>query len=437
MSGNFCPGCGNPAHAEDDFCRNCGRSLNDTEIAATNGHGGAATATPTAETVTMPRLERLVGGPSAANADAPELDVDEKPSATSRRRWILIGAVGVALIVVAILAAWLAFGRDDSPERASRALAPVPGGVTPALRSAGDAKRLVEVQLAGRLAAKATERVTVQSGAAQAIDDAHYRTVTTGALNAERRLVDDLGKLSTINERTLGDWPSLKQTLQQDTLAVREARTAVTGLDIRSGANLMISPEAADRAIGTVDGVLAHADSTLRQWRSQTRRQRARNRRSLAAVTSYSTTLHGHLRSYDRLRDETSNWVAKVDREGATFNEAYQVLGDMADARQNIKDAIAAIDAPPSLAAAQNRLLLVLGNAVQGMHDASSGISDYQFNELDYDFDYKRSPGWQQFERMSSRVSADYAAARKNWERRVKERMRSIRNRDLPPVPAI
>jgi hypothetical protein len=182
---------------------------------------------------------------------------------------------------------------------------------------------------------------------------------------------------------------------------------------------------------------MAHADATLRQWRSQTRHQRARNRRSLNALTSYATTVRGHLGSYDRLRDETGSWVAKVDSQGATFSEAYQVLGDMAESRQNIKDAISAIDAPPALAAAQNRLVLVLGNGVQGMHDATSGISDYQFNRDDYGFDYKQSPGWQQFERMSSQVSSDYAAARTAWERRVKERKQSIRNRDLPPVPAV
>jgi hypothetical protein len=183
--------------------------------------------------------------------------------------------------------------------------------------------------------------------------------------------------------------------------------------------------------------VLAHADSALRQWQAQTRSQRSRNRSSLNELDSYVATVRGHLASYDRLRDETSNWVAKVDRDGATFTEAYQVLGDMAESRQNIKDAIAAIDAPPAVAAAQNRLVLVLGNAVQAMHDATSGISDYQFNQDDYGFDYKQSPGWQEFERSSAQISSDYAAARAGWEQRVEQRRRSTRNRDLPPMPAV
>src|SRR4051794_10209994 len=161
MFGNFCPGCGNIAPAGHEFCRHCGRHLNDssTEVADGNGSRAAAATTTTAaiaEPVTLPHTDSITGAaPMMTDIGA---TADDGAPGSRRRRWVFFGVGGGAAVIIAAVGGWLLFGRDDSPQRTRRALAPIPGAVAAPLRSAATAKRLVEIQLAGRLASKAVER---------------------------------------------------------------------------------------------------------------------------------------------------------------------------------------------------------------------------------------------------------------------------------------
>jgi hypothetical protein len=148
--------------------------------------------------------------------------------------------------------------------------------------------------------------------------------------------------------------------------------------------------------------------------------------------------MRAYLVQYDQLRADTSGFIAKVDSEGSTFDEAYQVLGDGASARENLKSSIAALHAPTAaVASAQSRLVSVLSESVAGIKDAISGLEDYQFDQDSYDFDYKSAPGWKAFEAASTRISAQYAAARNQWQSRLDAHRRTVATRGLPPRPVI
>jgi hypothetical protein len=426
----FCASCG--AQLGGPFCSACGSSaigrLNGSHSASPDA--GTATMVADAPTQTIPLQMPLLNGhaPSAA---------DKQPSARRPRGLIIsAGCAALALVAAAIFAVVFLTGGDDSASRSQTSLRDAARGAQPALSGATGASHLVDVQSVARLAGGQQERMATLLGTASTIADHRYLRSTSAMLRAERALLRDLAGLSTVSETNLDAWSSIKQSLQRDSLALSEARPAVVGLHLHTTLPLTLTAGTANRAIATLDRVIGHADQALTTWRAQTRAAHARNHRAMAVTVSYANTMRGYLSRYDSLRGDMSDWVAKVDAEGATFDEAYQFLGDATTGRQNLKDSMDHLQAPTAaLASAQSRVEQVLSDSIQAMNDAQSGISDYQFSDLYTN--YKDTPGWQQFSSSSSKISDDLTAAQNDLEAQIAARQKAVRNHGLPPKPAV
>jgi hypothetical protein len=299
------------------------------------------------------------------------------------------------------------------------------------------ASRLADVRTTGRLAGDAVGALDSRAGAAATLTEARYRAPTAMTLDAERRLAGDLARLAHPSSRTRAAWPESKQTLERDASALRQARPAVAALRFSARGPLVTSAAEVSRGITALDEVINHADRVLRRWQARTRAIRAQNVQRLRALASYANTMTQHLAAYDRMRAETGAFVHKVDDQGVTFEEASQSLRDGAAARQNLKETVGALAAPAGLAAAQNRLVSILGDAAQAMQDALDGISQYAGDPAVYTFHYKATPGWKQFEATSTRVADEYAAGRTEWQAQLAERRTAIADRGVPLKPSV
>jgi hypothetical protein len=429
----FCAHCGNALSGA--FCSACGAAAPTPEsIAITHdvprGSDGGGLATAPTQVLVSPVLP--------VNGDGNGAPHPSEPPATRDRRRVLIaaGAITVVLVAAAVVAAVTLLGGGDSATRSRTTLRDALRVAQPALAGANGATRLADVQAAGRLASAQAETMATQTGVASAISDARFRRATTAMIRAERAYLSDLARTASLSETNLDTWPALKQTLQRDSISLTASRPAVVALKLHSALPLTVTPASSAAAIASLDHVISHADSALTAWRSQTHAAHARNHRAMAGVVSYATTMHGYLSQYDSLRNDMSDWVDKVDTEGATFDEAYQFLGDATTARQSLKDTISHLQAPTTaLAAAQSRVEQVLADSIQAMDDAQSGISDYQFSS-DYT-NYKDTPGWRQFQSESSKISDELGAAGANLEQQIAARQKAVRNHGLPPKPEV
>ena len=428
----YCPACGDGVEPASHFCAHCGADLHPATLELPPGVPFRASTSAAPTTHRPDPLAALISAPEPPDRATVVPDV-ERPG---RRRWWI--AVAALLVVVGGVTAYLLLTAEGkAPGQTVRALRSAEQTVTPAIRSAADASRLADVRAAGKLAAATGERLATQSGVISAIDDERHAAAATRVATAERQLMTDLARLANLSERRFSEWTAIKQDLQRDALALREARPPVVALQLVATGPLVVAPADIERAIDSVDGVIARADRLLRKWRAKSRAARARNRRATASLDAYADAMNGHLRRYDAARHDTSVFIEEVDSEGATFDEAYAALGEGVEARQNVKDAMSALKAPRALAPAQNRIVAVLGDATSAMGDAVSGLAEYQFDQLEYDFDYKSAPSWRQFEKSSDRIAGEYAAARSNWEALLKKRRNAIRARDLPPRPSV
>jgi hypothetical protein len=397
----FCGLCGKSAHEGDRFCRGCGAPVSEFE---------------------------------ARRAESPVEAIE--PNRSRRRRVATIA--GSAALVIAAAAAALILLRpaDPSPRKATVALRSATVAFEPAMSAAYGATRLADVVAAGRLAGTASSSLATSAGAASAIDTMRYRAAATRQIAAERHFASDLARLATVDKH-LAAWPSLKESLQRDVLALQAASPAFAALHLHSALPLTITTAQATRAVTTLDAVLTHAQAALTKWLAKTRAVRARNRQALQTLVSYEGTMNGYLAHYDSLRTDLSDWISKVDDTGATFDEAYQKLGDAESGRMNLKDTITHLKAPAAARAAQNGIVEVLSRSITAIDDASSGIADYQYDAFQYDFNYKNAPGWKEFESGSASTANAYAAARAAWQSSVRKAKTAVRRRDLPPRPVV
>jgi hypothetical protein len=183
--------------------------------------------------------------------------------------------------------------------------------------------------------------------------------------------------------------------------------------------------------------VITRGEHRLRRWRHRVAQIRRDRSGDLAVVSSYAASLETYLEQYAALRSALDTWIAKVDVDGVTFDEAYDFLASASASRSSIRQGIAALDAPAAVASAHNDLMSVMDQAISAVDSAYDGVLDYEF---DYAFtyrNYKETPGWQAFKSQSEQVAARYSSASAALHNLVGAEKDKVERRELPPRPEL
>ena len=148
--------------------------------------------------------------------------------------------------------------------------------------------------------------------------------------------------------------------------------------------------------------------------------------------------MEGFLATYDGLRSSLDEWIQKVDSDGATFDEAYSFLASASSERASVRQSIAVLDPPASIASAHNDFLASLDAAVAAVDSAYTGIEEYEGDIFGEEYiDYKDTPGWQTFRSESESVSAGYGSARASLEALITQERHKVERRQLPRKPKV
>jgi hypothetical protein len=437
----FCPGCGTQAIDGDHYCRRCGRDLAAVSLPrqVDNRNLGPADAPVAAP----PDAPANGNGAPPVSGDGKGTVVGDGTAPNRARAWFrrhrkVLAAIGSAVVLgLAGASAYLLVLKPSStaPQETETALAASASALERSIDSAARANRLVDVRRAGDSAADALLVLADQRQVVADLSSDRYRSAASAMLQAEHGYLRQLRRLEGLGPSRLGRWSGIKRRLQRAATGLAQALPAVRELELDHPAKVLPGLPVIDQAATELDSLITDAARRLAVWRDKLATAKAARASDLAEATSYSDALRGYLDQYDDLRSETDDWTQQVESVGATYDEAYQFLGDAAGARQTIHDSIAGLTAPGPLGGPQSRLESVLSTAVQAMSAASSGIATYQF---DYSYtDYKQTPGWQEFQSASGEISDEYAAARAEWEGAIESYIASIESRPLPKRPVV
>lgn len=148
----------------------------------------------------------------------------------------------------------------------------------------------------------------------------------------------------------------------------------------------------------------------------RTRIKRANDRRAkaLAAVESFTGQFDGIIGRYSTSRSELADWIDKVNSSGASYGEAYQTLDQQIERRVQLRDELAALDAPGEFASDKSAVLSVMDRAINAVEAAYRGIVEYQYSYRYWS--YEDTPGWRTFQNETAIITDDYGAALGSYE---------------------
>lgn len=388
-----CAGCNSYVSEEDDFCRRCGHNL----------AGPVPTAPPQASQV-------------------PE---------RKKSRWRVAILATVLLLVCgsAGYAAWMNFVRPS--------VGTFDGDVTAAAGIAEDVQRTQDAlrnpsglpAFADDVEAAIGELGDI-AASARGIESDKHRLAASAVVDALDAYLDELARLAALPSAAINDSQYGRAHELADELAAAIAEAAALR-DLDTIAGFEATPSSLERVLANLAD---YRRDVLRQRARIIRANQARTAR-LSKVRAFTQQLDGVIARYSAARSELSDWIVGVDTYGATFTEAYQVLGEHAERRRQLRSELAALPAPAELASAKGSLLGVMDRAVAAMEAAYRGIEEYQW-DFTYMF-YDETPGWREFESQTDSISDDYASVLQTYSAQ-KERViaRLSRKTPLPKVPA-
>jgi hypothetical protein len=363
------------------------------------------------------------------------------PGWFERHRRSLVIAAGATVTVAAAVLGVLVFTASPatSPQRTKNVLSTSNAAMAPLLGQASSALLLSDLRAVGRQAQGKRAALSLQLGVASTIGDRRYRDAATAALQAEQSIVGHLGQLRSLHDHALAKtWAPIRQGLSADQANLGSANALVSGLALNSPTALVPPAAALGTLVSSLDTRISKAAYALHRWRLSVKRARARKRAALRNVNAYAATIGGYISQYSGLRDSLQNAVNRI-ASGVSYTKAYQLLGDATSQRQTLKDSITGLPAPngaAGAAAAQNQVGHALGDSITAINDASSGLSDYQSTPGFY-ASYQDTPGWQQFESLSTQVASEFASANSLWESQISNRITAINHVQLPQRPNV
>lgn len=362
------------------------------------------------------------------------------PGALSRdRRWVtfprvMAAAVAVGLLVGGGVTAAVKLLDGNEPDRAAAALTQGHVVLGTVLTQLSDADEMADVREAAAAAAVAASRVRARWRALRTASDGPANTDVNEVFAGELALLDALSGLREMDTPSRRAWGPIRSQARESAVALRWPLRRLR----RSGMRFRAAPLVAISSVEThLDELIVNGARRLAAWRRKVARLRRERSGEIAVIAAYATSVRSYLEQYGDLRTELDDWIAGVDRDGTTFDEAYDFLSQAAASRRSIRDGIAALDAPPAVASTHNELLTVIDSAIAAVDAAYDGIFEYELDfELKYR-DYKETPGWQDFKQESAEVAGRYGSVSATLDTLVAQEKREIEQRELPPKPRV
>jgi hypothetical protein len=157
----------------------------------------------------------------------------------------------------------------------------------------------------------------------------------------------------------------------------------------------------------------------------------------LASAQTFTRSFDGIIGRYSDSRNELGDWTAKVESEGATYTEAYEVLYQQAERRRQLRDELSALVAPAEFATMKADVLAVMDSAITATEDASRGISEYESDTYYSYGSYDQTPGWVSFQDASEQIRTDYGRAVAAYDAQKRTILARLAKREpLPKPPA-
>ena len=226
---------------------------------------------------------------------------------------------------------------------------------------------------------------------------------TAQALAGLDEVFSALTGLAGIDADTLDVWPQLRDDLD-------------TALDALPGEVEGMEPVAdiGAAAIEATDILIADAEQTLADWQASVEAAEAASQDNAAAaagLTEYDNAVQGQLRTYNSLRNDTSNFVDLAGDPDAfvTYDQGRTALSEGAAARREVRSALTALTVPAGIEAEHARLVAMVEDAAAAMDAAVSAIDDADYCVSScYVFE---TDAWETFRNESSRITGEFAAA--------------------------
>lgn len=326
---------------------------------------------------------------------------------------------------------------DDPSPAAARSIVDTAGrALAASLTDAGTAASLDEFVAAGRSAQRRAIDVRALGTKVSRLPEPAYRSAARAAVDAHIAALTSIASLASAERSTAATRRRLVEDAASSQSALERAARAWPRPENPRAAVATPAVVRVDSTAATVAKRLRTIERRLRRWRLRVAQVKRARRAAVGVLDSYASSFRSHHRTYQKLRDATEAFIAKTDRSGSTFDDAYEFLGGAISDRARVRRALDALDPPGSVAGAHNRVLAALDTAIEAMGDAYDGIVDYQFDDGEYS-SYKETPGWRRFAEKSDALAGTYAANFADWERRVARARRAITNKPMPRRPEV
>jgi hypothetical protein len=364
----YCTSCGAGVEVAARFCGACGHPVDTT------------TALPAAE---------AVSGASATT------------HGHGSRRWWLAGGIGLATLLTGAGVAATVVLTQPHPEDA--VLVESSAQTVPVLEQMAAAETTAEL----RETAEAAE--TTAAPVVEILPTLNPTDPTALALASLEEVLVAVSALEVIDGDSLGEWPAISRDLD----------AAIDSLPGDDPAVDDVEPAGRD-AIEAVDALVADAEQTLADWEASVavaEKTTADNAAVVQELDTYEDAVLGQLRTYNSLRNDTSDFVDLVEspQSYVTWEQGYQAMSSGAEARREVRDALNAIAIPDGIQAEHARLVAMVEDAAAAMDAGYSGLSEADacwFGECYYN----ETPGWRQFQQESARITGEFAAAETAWQ---------------------
>ncbi len=268
--------------------------------------------------------------------------------------------------------------------------------------------------------------------AAAAVEQADRRAALVALVGATESYLDELQAAATLPAAQNPQAASDRADDQADELgSALAAANTLSSHDELPPPNVSATPLV--RALASRHQAFLTYEKRLAAATALNRRRAAR----LASVSSFTGSFDGIIGRYSDSRDELGDWTAKVESEGATWDEAYGVLYQQTDRRRQLRDELTALVAPAEFATMKSDVLAVMDSAITATEDASRGISEYQSDTYYTYGSYDQTPGWVSFQEASEQIGTDYSRALAAYDAEKRTIIARLGKREpLPKQPA-
>ena len=438
-----CPNCRRNVELEDAYCQSCGSSLLETRSRLC-GNCGHALAQDSAFCPSCGTQAPSILNPPPIPAEtsfteptdqirrvqppAPPTSADLAPARRSRKKaFAWTGAI--ILLLAAAGAGWYFFLRPpdltiyDSEMKSAVALAEGVQGSLDDLQSPGDLP-----VFADSIAEKKADLAAIgETG--RSLDDEEHRLVLVDVIETQDSLLVEMERLASLPSASIdeSEFSSLP-----DLVADFESSYAAA-LRLRPIAGLPSEVDLEHRILERTLYDLADYRKEVIAERARITRVNKQQARELASTEAFIGALDGIISRYADSRTELSDWIEETNA-GATFFEAYQTLDQQQARRVELRDELAALESPAAFSGTKTELLSIMDTAIDAMGAASRGMTEYQFDWSYWDF--RDTPGWQQFESATSDITNRFSATLSDYETTKESVLKKLsKKKPLPELP--